>query len=88
MDFSLSDEQLALQDTVARFAAAELPDVAAYCEKNHEPLPHERVKQFADMGFLGLNLPEVYGGGGQSHLDAVIVLEELAKTLRQALAHI
>lgn len=79
MDFNLSDEQRALQETVARFAAAELPDVAKYCEANHEPLPQDRVKQFADMGFLGLNLPEAYGGGGQSHLDAVIVLEELAK---------
>lgn len=79
MDFSLSAEQQALQETVAKFAAAELPQVAAFCEKEHEPVPHDVVKQYADMGFLGLNLPEIYGGGGQSHLDAVIVLEELAK---------
>lgn len=79
MDFTLSEEQRALQETVARFAAAELPGIAAECEKQHEPVPQRIVKMYAEMGFLGLNLPEAYGGGGQTHLDAVIVLEELAK---------
>ena len=68
-----------MQETVARFAAAELPKIASFCEEHHEPVPRETVKLYADMGYLGLNLPEEYGGGGQSHLDAVIVLEELAK---------
>ncbi len=79
MDFTLSDEQQALQETVAKFASAELPEVAAYCEEKHEPVPEDVVKRYAELGYLGLNLPEAYGGGGQSHLDAVIVLEELAK---------
>ncbi len=79
MDFTLSDEQQVLQETVAKFAAAELPEVAVHCENNHEPVPHDVVKRFAELGYLGLNLPAAYGGGGQSHLDAVIVLEELAK---------
>ncbi|MEM1200364.1 MAG: acyl-CoA dehydrogenase family protein [Pseudomonadota bacterium] len=79
MDFTLSDEQSALRETVAKFASAELPKVAAFCEDKHEPVPPDVVKSYADMGFMGLNLPETYGGGGQSHLDAVIVLEELAK---------
>ncbi len=79
MDFTLSDEQRALRETVARFAAAELPAIALECETRHEPVPQSTVKQYAEMGFLGLNLPKAYGGGGQTHLDAVIVLEELAK---------
>jgi len=79
MDFSLSEEQLVLQETVVKFAAAELPEVAKACEENHEPPGHDVLRQFADMGLLGLNLPEEYGGGGQSHLDAVIALEEVAK---------
>ncbi len=79
MDFTLSDEQQALQETVAKFASAKLPEVAAYCEEKHEPVPEDVVKRYAELGYLGLNLPEAYGGGGQSHLDAVIVLEELAR---------
>lgn len=79
MDFSLSEEQRALQETVRRFAEAELGEAAKACEVNHEPPSEELRKTYAEMGFLGLNLPEEYGGGGQSHLDAVIVLEELAK---------
>ncbi len=79
MNFSLNDEQLALQETVRRFAEAELGDAAKACEAKHEPPSGELRKTYAEMGFLGFNLPEEYGGGGQSHLDAVIVLEELAK---------
>ncbi|MEM7427120.1 MAG: acyl-CoA dehydrogenase family protein [Pseudomonadota bacterium] len=79
MDFSLNEEQQALQDTVRRFAQAELGEAAKACESEHAPPGEALRKTYAEMGFLGLNLPEEYGGGGQSHLDAVIVLEELAR---------
>ena len=38
MDFALTPEQEALRDTVARFAATELPEVARACEAEHEPV--------------------------------------------------
>jgi len=79
MDFSLSEEQRALQETVRRFAQAELPDVAKIVEETDEPPSRDVVKTFADMGLLGVNLPAQYGGQGLSHLDAVLVLEEVAK---------
>ena len=79
MDFSLSDEQLALQETVRRFAGAELADEAKRIEEADEPASRETVKRFAELGFLGVNIAETLGGGGMSHLDAVLVLEELAK---------
>lgn len=85
MDFALSDEQVALQDTVRRFAHGELVDAAREIEATDEPPGPEILKQFAEMGLLGVNLDAAYGGAGLSHLDAVLVLEEVAR-LSPALA--
>ncbi len=79
MDFSLSSEQIQLQETVRKFAESELPDIAAEIKKTGNPASHELVKRYAEMGFLGVNLPSELGGLGLSHLDAVLVLEEVAK---------
>lgn len=79
MDFTLSEEQLALQETVRRFATSELPEIAKAVERNDEPVSRDVVKRFAALGLMGVNLPTQYGGGGQGHLEAVLVLEEVAK---------
>ena len=79
MDFSLSAEQQALIDTTAKFAAAELPDMARKIEESCTPPPKSLLKRYAELGLLGVNLPVEHGGGGMNHLDAVLVLEELAK---------
>lgn len=79
MHFQLNDEQRALQEAARKFAQAELSALARELEESNEPLPHEWVRRFAEMGFLGINLPEAYGGQGLSHFDAVLVLEEFAK---------
>ena len=79
MDFSLTEEQRTLQDTVRRFAESELIDVARKCEEKDESPPPEIVKKFANLGFLGINIPEDLGGAGMSHMDAVLVLEEVGR---------
>lgn len=79
MDFSLSQEQVALRDTVRRFAQAELVPLAAELERDNRPVPREMVRRYAEMGLLGINTPEALGGLGLTNLDALIVLEELAK---------
>jgi alkylation response protein AidB-like acyl-CoA dehydrogenase len=79
MDFTLSEEQRALQESVRRFATAELLHAALDIERNDKPPGPEILKRFAEMGLLGVNLPTAYGGQGLSHLDAVLVLEEVAK---------
>ncbi len=79
MNFTLSDEQQALQQSVRRFAQQELPEIARQIEENDEPPGIDLRKRFAELGYLGVNLDEQYGGAGMSHLDAVIVLEEIAK---------
>ncbi|MFM0268135.1 acyl-CoA dehydrogenase family protein [Paraburkholderia sediminicola] len=79
MNFVLSEFQLQLEDSVRRFARKELPAIGKWMEETAEPSPPELVRQFADMGWLGMNLPVEYGGQGAQPIDALIVLEELAK---------
>lgn len=79
MDFRLSSEQQQLRDTARRFAKAELEPLANHLEETSEPAPKALVKKYASLGWLGMNLPAEHGGHGASHLDAVIVLEELSK---------
>ena len=79
MDFVLSEEQQALQQSVRQFAQKELPEIARQVEETDEPPGIELRKRYAELGYLGVNLDTKYGGAGMSHLDAVLVLEEIAK---------
>jgi alkylation response protein AidB-like acyl-CoA dehydrogenase len=82
--FQLTDEQRQLRD-VAREIAVEI-----YRPRNREwdaertALPAEEIQRLAHLGFLGLTLPEEYGGSGASLLEALLVVEELAKESRSA----
>ncbi len=79
MDFTLNQEQRALQETARRFAQAELKDIAREVEQQDQPPGRDIVKRYAEMGFLGINLDPQLGGAGLDHLNAVLVLEEIAK---------
>lgn len=79
MNFSLTDDQLQLQQAARDFAQAELPVIAAQLERDNTPPPARLIKQYADLGFLGINVPESLGGMGLGNLEALIVLEEFAK---------
>ncbi|OJY53899.1 acyl-CoA dehydrogenase family protein [Sphingomonas sp. 67-41] len=78
MDFQLSDDQRELQETARKFARAELMDLSREMEEKAMPLPEAMRKRYAEMGFLGINLPEQYGGLGLGHLEALLVLEQFA----------
>ena len=79
MDFKLSEQQKELQSTARNFAQKEMVDVANSMEDTSEPLSKEWLKKYSEMGFLGINVSEKYGGLGLSNLDALIVMEEFAK---------
>ena len=79
MDFTLSNEQIELQDSVRKFAKNELTRVAAEIELTGKPPNKKIIKKFSEMGFLGVNLPQKYGGLGMTNFEAVLVLEEVAK---------
>jgi alkylation response protein AidB-like acyl-CoA dehydrogenase len=79
MDFRLSDDQRKLQEAARAFARAELPAIAAVLERDNVPPSRDLVRRYAQLGFLGINVPEPLGGLGLGSLDALIVLEEFAK---------
>jgi alkylation response protein AidB-like acyl-CoA dehydrogenase len=79
MDFRLSDEQRALQEAARKFASNELPELARRLEEHAQPVPHDWLHRYAEMGFLGVNTPEILGGLGLPLLDALLVMEEFAK---------
>jgi len=79
VNFQLSDDQRALQETARRFAKNELPALAREVEETGKPVPHDWLKRYAELGFLGINTRAEYGGLGLPHLDAFLVMEEFAK---------
>ena len=79
MDFQLNARQREFQLSARRFAQNELPEVARYCERTSEPVPDDVRRRMGELGFLGVNIREEYGGVGAGKLDALLVLEELAK---------
>src|SRR5258708_2378860 len=77
MDFSLTDDQRAIEDAARAFAAAELaPHSARWDAEKHFPV--DVLKKAAEMGFAGLYVQEDVGGSALSRLDASIVFEQLS----------
>ncbi|MFN3592857.1 MAG: acyl-CoA dehydrogenase family protein, partial [Thermaurantiacus sp.] len=79
MDFRLTPDQAALQEAARSFARAELPAIARELERENRPPSHDLLRRYAELGFLGINVPAALGGLGLGNLEALIVLEELAK---------
>jgi butyryl-CoA dehydrogenase len=79
MDFQLTDEQKALQETARKYARDKLPAIAQRIEESGEPPSHALIREFAEMGFLGINVAEKYGGLGLGNLEALLVIEEFGK---------
>jgi len=76
MDFSLSDEQKALQKTVHEFAANEIRPVALELDERAE-FSWDIVRKAAKLGLTCSGVPEEYGGPGLGILDNTIIAEEL-----------
>ncbi|MDF8334633.1 acyl-CoA dehydrogenase family protein [Novosphingobium cyanobacteriorum] len=79
MNFSLTDDLRNLQAAAREFAQAELPVIAAECERDNKPPSRELVKRYAELGFLGINVSSGLGGLGLGNIEALVVLEEFAK---------
>ncbi len=79
MDFRLTEDQLALQAAARKYVHERLRPVADEIERTGNPPSHELVREYATMGFLGINVPTEYGGLGLGNIEALIVLEELGK---------
>jgi len=78
MDFSLSEEHLAVQEAARDFAQHELlPGILERDEK--QIFPFDQVKKMGELGFLGMMVDPKYQGSGMDTLSYVIALEEISK---------
>ena len=75
----LSPTQLELRDSVAALAEDLYAPRAADWDRDRTPFPDSERRRLAELGYLGMGLPQEYGGGGADLLDSLIVIEELAK---------
>lgn len=78
MNFELADEQARVRDAVREFAEKEIAPGTAQREKNGE-FPRAILGQLAQMGILGMMVPEEYGGAGADCLSYIVAIEELAR---------
>jgi len=78
MNFSLTEDQLALKQMAKEFAEKEVAPRAAAID-SESIFPQDLFDMMVNMGFTGLCVPEEYGGSGGDDLGKVIVVEEIAK---------
>lgn len=79
MDFELTDQQKLMRDSLRTFLTREcLPDYVRTCD-DEERFPFELYDKLAAEGWLGLPIPEEYGGMGGSCTDLAVFLEEFAR---------
>lgn len=74
-----TEQQKLIQESLRAFVKAELPPgFARMCDAEQKP-PLEQYKKLADLGFLGIGIPEEYGGNGGGLVELTILLQELAR---------
>jgi len=77
LNFELTPEQKALVDETRRFTREKIIPIAAEADKTHE-FPMDVFKEAWELGLVGPNIPEEYGGAGMGEVDHVLLTEELA----------
>ena len=78
MDFELNEDQQQIKQSIRQFAEAELaPHVSEWDEAQHFPL--ELRPKFAELGIMGVLVPEEYGGAGMGYIEYATIIEELAR---------
>ncbi len=78
MDLRLSDEHRMIRDMARDFAEREIAPIAADCDETGE-FPHETITKMGAHGFMGIAVPEKYGGAGMDTLAYVLALTEISK---------
>jgi alkylation response protein AidB-like acyl-CoA dehydrogenase len=78
VDFELSAEQREIQSVAREFANEEIAPNAGEWDRTHA-FPRELLGRLAELGFLGVCVPEAYGGAGADFLSYILVLEELSR---------
>jgi short/branched chain acyl-CoA dehydrogenase len=78
LGFDLGDEHVLLRDTVRQFALEKVAPVAEELDREKR-FPYDLVTEMAELGLMGMTIPEEYGGGGTDTLAYAIAVEELTR---------
>ncbi len=78
MNFELNETNKMIQETARQFAQDELASSADERDEK-EIFPYEQIKKLGELGFMGMMVPEQYGGAGLDTLSYVIAMEEISK---------
>ena len=78
MNFDLTPEHELVRSTVREFAEQRVAPVAAELDREHR-FPYELVAELAELGLMGMPIPEEYGGAGTDTLSYAIAVEELTR---------
>ncbi|MCB1184260.1 acyl-CoA dehydrogenase [bacterium] len=78
MIFELNEQQRMIRDMARDFAQREIAPVAAALD-HEERFPHDIVQKMGELGFMGMNVPEEFGGAGLDTICYVVAMEEISK---------
>jgi alkylation response protein AidB-like acyl-CoA dehydrogenase len=78
VDFSLTEEQRAIQETAREFARREVDPIVDEIDESQK-FPREVIRKAGELGFLGIIFPEEYGGAGLGYTEYVIIVTELSR---------
>src|SRR5499425_3863285 len=82
MDFGFSEEQEMLRQSVREFLSAECPmTYVRQMMEDERGFTDAQWKKMAELGWMGLILPEQYGGSGLDFVDLIVVLEEMGRVV-------
>ena len=76
--FQLTEEHELMRNIAREFAKTEVAPVTKTLDQAHE-FPHELVKRCAELNFLGIPIPDEYGGAGADSISECLIIEEIAK---------
>ena len=82
MNFDFSDEQKQMRDEARKFLSQQCPPKAVRAVLDGKvPYDKDLWKGLAEMGFLGVAIPEKFGGAGAGHLELCVIAEEMGRAL-------
>jgi alkylation response protein AidB-like acyl-CoA dehydrogenase len=78
IDFGLDEQQRAVREAARDFAAKAIDPIVEEMDEAQQ-FPHEVFAQAGELGFLGIIIPEEYGGAGMGYVEYVLVIDELTR---------
>jgi alkylation response protein AidB-like acyl-CoA dehydrogenase len=78
MNFDFTPEQLAIKKMITEFVNSEIKPYADEADKE-EKFPSAQIKKLAELGVMGMSIPEEYGGAGLDNVSQTIIMEEVSR---------